>query len=112
LRSCQLCRYSRTSQHFMEPEGWLPCSQEPSTGPHVQRDEFSPYHFILSFFKIHFNIIHTLTSWPSKWSPSFSLSHQYPICIPLLPYSCYIPCPSLPRLLDHSKYIWRLGWHK
>jgi hypothetical protein len=21
LRSCQLCRYSRTSQHFMEPEG-------------------------------------------------------------------------------------------
>jgi hypothetical protein len=26
LRSCQLCSYSRTSQHFMEPEGSLPCS--------------------------------------------------------------------------------------
>jgi hypothetical protein len=34
LRSCQLCSYSRTSQHFMEPEGSLPPSQEPSTGPY------------------------------------------------------------------------------
>jgi hypothetical protein len=27
LRSCQLCSYSRTSQHFMEPKGSLLCSQ-------------------------------------------------------------------------------------
>jgi hypothetical protein len=26
-RSCQMCSYSRTSQHFMEPEGSLPRSQ-------------------------------------------------------------------------------------
>jgi hypothetical protein len=26
LRSCQLCSYSRTCQHFIEPEGSLPCS--------------------------------------------------------------------------------------
>jgi hypothetical protein len=32
LRSCQLCSYSRNSQDFMEPEGSLPCSQEPSIG--------------------------------------------------------------------------------
>jgi hypothetical protein len=25
--------YSRMSQHFMEPEGSLPCSQQPATGP-------------------------------------------------------------------------------
>jgi hypothetical protein len=30
LRSCQLCSYSKTSQHFMEPVGSLPCLQEPS----------------------------------------------------------------------------------
>jgi hypothetical protein len=34
LRSCQLSSYSRTSQHFMEPEHSLSCSQEPSTGPY------------------------------------------------------------------------------
>jgi hypothetical protein len=33
LTSRQLCSYSRTFQHFMEPEGSVPCSQEPSTGP-------------------------------------------------------------------------------
>jgi hypothetical protein len=33
LRSCQLCSPSGTHQHFMEPEGSIPCPQEPSTGP-------------------------------------------------------------------------------
>jgi hypothetical protein len=36
LRSCQLCSHSRTSQHFTEPEGSLPRSQGPSTGPYLQ----------------------------------------------------------------------------
>jgi hypothetical protein len=33
LRSRQLCSHSRISQHFMEPDGSILCSQEPSTGP-------------------------------------------------------------------------------
>jgi hypothetical protein len=36
----------------------------------------------------------------------FWLSHQYPICMPLL-HSCYMPCPSHPPWLDHSNYVWR-----
>jgi hypothetical protein len=42
--------YSRTSQHFMEPEGSLPRSQEPSTGPYLEPDQPNPSYL----FKIHF----------------------------------------------------------
>jgi hypothetical protein len=31
----------------MEPEGSLPCSQEPSTGPYLEQGKSSPYHPIL-----------------------------------------------------------------
>jgi hypothetical protein len=48
LRSRQLCTYTSASQHFMKFEGSLPCSQEPSTGPYPEPDQFSPYHSILS----------------------------------------------------------------
>jgi hypothetical protein len=32
----------------MEPEGSLPRSQEPSTGPYPEPDQSNPYHPILS----------------------------------------------------------------
>jgi hypothetical protein len=48
LRSHQLLSYSRISQHFMEPEGSLLCSQEPSTGPCPKPEKSSPYYPILS----------------------------------------------------------------
>jgi hypothetical protein len=56
LRSRQSCSHSRTSQHFMEPEGSISCSQEPATGPYPEPYRLSPHHPILS--KIHFNIVH------------------------------------------------------
>jgi hypothetical protein len=59
----------------MEPEGSLPCSQEPSTGPYPEPDQSNAYHLS----KIHFNIAHPPTSLSSPWSISFWLSHQYPI---------------------------------
>jgi hypothetical protein len=52
LRSRQLCSYTRISQHFMEPEGLLPCSQEPSTEPYHEPDRSNPYHPILSLRSI------------------------------------------------------------
>jgi hypothetical protein len=107
LRIWQSCNYSRTSQHFKEPEGSIPRSQEPSTGPYPEPVRSSPYRPILS--KIHFNIVHSPTFWSSQWCLSFWLSHQYPIglCIPLCPHSCYIPCPSHTPWLDHSNYVWQ-----
>jgi hypothetical protein len=44
--------------------------------------------------------------WSSQWSPSFWISHQYPIWIPLLPHSCYMPRPSHPSWRDYSNYPW------
>jgi hypothetical protein len=44
LESRQTCSYSRTSQHFMEPEGSLPCSQESSTVPYSELDRSIPPH--------------------------------------------------------------------
>jgi hypothetical protein len=57
LRSCQLCTYSWTSQHFMEPEGL----QEPSTGPDPEPDQSHPSHPS----KIQFSIVRPPTSWSS-----------------------------------------------
>jgi hypothetical protein len=76
LRSRQLCSYSRISQYFTKPEGSLPCSQEPSTGPYPDPDQSSLYHPTL-LSKIYFNIIQAPTSWSFKWCFSFWLSHQY-----------------------------------
>jgi hypothetical protein len=64
LRSYQLCSYSRTSQHFMESDGPLACSQELSAGPYPKPDQSNPSHPS----NIHFNIVHPPTSSSSKWS--------------------------------------------
>jgi hypothetical protein len=42
LEKLELYSHARTSQDFMEPEGPLPCSQEPSTGPYPEPDQSSP----------------------------------------------------------------------
>jgi hypothetical protein len=57
--------------------------------------------------KIHFNGVYPPTSWSSQWSLSFWLSHQYPICIPLLPNLCCMPRPFHRSWLDHYNYTWR-----
>jgi hypothetical protein len=52
------------------------------------------------------SIVHPPTSWSSYWSLSFWIPHQYPICIPLLPHSCYMSCSSHSPWLDYSNYVW------
>jgi hypothetical protein len=65
--------------------------------------------YIISFYlcKIYLNIILPSMSRSSEWSLSFRLSHQNPICTPLLLHTCYMPCQSHPHWLDHSNSTWR-----
>jgi hypothetical protein len=56
MRNRQSLSFLGISQHFMEPEGSLPCSQEPTIGPYPEPDQSSPY-YCIHFSKIHLNII-------------------------------------------------------
>jgi hypothetical protein len=69
LRSCQLCSHSRNSQHFMEPKGSLPCSQEPSAGPYPEPDQSTPSH-PLSLRSILILSTHLCLGLPSGLLPS------------------------------------------
>jgi hypothetical protein len=72
--------------------------KSPPTVPTLsQINQIHTIPFYLS--KIHFNIVHPPTSWSSQWSLSCWLSHQHRICIPLLPYSFYMPCPPHPHAI-------------
>jgi hypothetical protein len=80
----------------MEPDGSLPYSEEPSTGPYPQPDESSLHHPIL------FLLRPILTSYSrlrlrlrSGLYPSgFFTKLLYAF---LFPHSCYMPCKSYPH---------------
>jgi len=43
----------------------------------------------------------------SKWSLSFTFPHKNPVCTPLVPHTCYVPCPSHSSRFCHLNDI---GW--
>jgi hypothetical protein len=78
----------------MVPEGLLPCSQEPSTGPHPESDQSSLYNPIVT--KIHVNIIRQPTF--SLSSGLFTSGYRAKLYVhSSYPHLCYISCQSHPR---------------
>ena len=83
----------RSCLHYMEPEGSLQCSHQPTTCPCAEPDQSSSHPSTL-FFKIQSNIIFPSMPRFSKLSLSLRFQHQNPICISSVPHTCYISHPS------------------
>jgi hypothetical protein len=99
LRSRQLCSYSRTSQDFMEHESSLPCSQQSSTGPYPEPNQFSPCHPILHHLRsILILSTHLLPRLHSGFFPPGFSTNIHPICTFLRPIRG--TCPRHLILLD------------
>jgi hypothetical protein len=95
LRSRQLCSYSRTSQHFMEPEGSLPCSQGPYPEAYIQGIRPGPRLLVVFRNKLIFYGEELLAPpQPPSWRTT-------PCRLSATAYSIYSQLPTIPggRLL-------------
>jgi hypothetical protein len=100
LRSRQLCSHSTTSQHFMEPEGSLLCSQEPPLFPILS--QINPIQSIYLQSTLILST-HLRLGLPSGLFPS-----GFPTIILYafgFPHSCYTPCSSHPPWIDHYNHF-------
>jgi hypothetical protein len=97
LRSRQLCSYSKTSNHFMEHEGSLPCSQEPSTGPYPEPDQCNAYHPLRSILVLS---THLRLGIPSDLFPSGFLIN---ILCAFLFSPIRATCPAHQSMSVHKK---------
>jgi hypothetical protein len=96
LTDSHLCSYSRTFQHFMEPEVSLPCSQEPSNWPYPEPDQSSlycpilslqnpssyyPFTCVLVFLVVCFLLISTNNLYAFLFSPICAICPAHPILL-------------------------------
>jgi len=85
----------------VESEGSLQQSQD-SVSFLSQINPWPPSHLL----KIHYNIIFPFTPASSRWSLSFRLPHQNPVCAAPLPHTCYMPCSSHSRFYHPKNILW------
>jgi hypothetical protein len=96
---------SRNTTYCMDPKSLLPHLKDLATFPWSEQYEPTPrLHIQIS--NMHFNITFWFKPRFSKWSVCLIFPHQNPVCVYLLPYTYYVPFPSLPPRADHSNNIW------
>jgi hypothetical protein len=89
----------------MEPEGSIPCQQQPVTELYLHPDESNPRPK-LDAPMIHSNTINPPTPMSSEWSPPFRPSNQNFVGIDHLPNARHIPRPHHPPWSSpQPKYI-------
>jgi hypothetical protein len=64
------------------------------------------------YIDVIFKFVFTIQNWTiciCLWEVRVVLNgiSNFTVCIPRLPHSCYVPCPSHPPWLHHSNYVWR-----
>jgi hypothetical protein len=91
-----------TFQHFMEPEGSLPCSQDPTTGPYPEPDRQSIPSQTISLRSISILPACLRLGFPSGLF--LLLSHQYSICIPLLTIHATSPAHLIILIMPGEQY--------
>jgi len=84
-------RLVKKFQHFVEPEGSLLCSQEPSSGLSPGSDECSLTVHNLPPYFLKTELIVPSMSRSSKWFHLFRYSCQNPVCTSCLSHVCCLP---------------------
>jgi hypothetical protein len=89
LRNQQLLSHSRNSRHLIERDGSLRCSPKPATSLYLEPDSSSLHHPILFLFRHILILSSHLRLGPPAVSFLF-VSHQNPVCVPLLSHVCFM----------------------
>lgn len=105
LISRSFLRELRNSPHIMEPDGWLPCSQEPVIYPSSKQNTSRPHHPTLFFHAYLNTIFHSMPTFSKhvrfliKAPDGCDMQHSYPCYFnPSKEYSYY----GIGGWVDHT----------
>jgi hypothetical protein len=100
--------HSIVSQHFMEPQGSIPNSQQLSTCSYLEPDQSSPHYpippspisILILYYPPTYVLVFLVVSFRLAFPPIIYTRSSSP-------HSCYMNRKSHPPRLDYSNYTWR-----